>query len=191
MRKVCVNRLLGSLSATSFFLTVVTVHAIGALAQSQPAVDPEVLGRVFSADPTTGALKQLPIEHWTRKAKHGMMHAESLVIVNGPRSGFRIPASSNISFVFRPVPTAMGNSNTGVQNVRLFAFDRKKERRECLMAEGKAGWAHVNTERNPGISMDIVAYGSSSFKFTPRTPLAPGEYWIGAGPGDIATFGVD
>ena len=152
-------------------------------AQTSPggAVDPETPGKVFFLD-SSQSLKELPVETWTketrRSRKEGM---QSICVVPGTRSPFRISSSDKIVFVYRPL-TVEGEEEP-MQTIQLYAFDVGPKERTGVIRTGH------------GIPVIVSRFGTYSSAIVPQGfSLRRGEYWLST-PGEaghpITTFGVD
>jgi hypothetical protein len=158
-----------------------------------PAVqEPEVMGKVYFLNPSTHTLEQLPGEQWKRTNRVKWASSESLNVVQGARSSFRISSNDRVVFVFKPFPGVQSSGD--LSQMRIYPFDVKSDQRICVVGEFKKGANQGNANIIP---LEIVGYGKSSYSLTPpNSHLGPGEYWIpvpGAGSlnDPLTTFGVD
>jgi hypothetical protein len=159
------------------------------------AVEPETLGKVFFLD-ASQTLKELPAEPWKRQTKRSRREGlQSINVVTGTRSSFRISSSDKIVFVYRPF-LATGQTVDPVQTIQLFGFVAGEKDRTCVISTVKTSIRKGNSvESNQGLPLDIGKFGTSSYTLSPQgSHLPPGEYWIntpGVNNRPLTTFGVD
>jgi hypothetical protein len=155
------------------------VSFAGCLAQSpdsKPA-EPTVIGDVFLLDSASQTLKPLPAETWEEAPiRTGFRHGGFFIQMTGDRSSCRIKAGTNPEFVFK-----IGRP----ENVVLYTFSIKKNKRLAEYADGDWGTRHI-----PGLPAEVTQFGQSSFKLVPKSALAPGEYVIRTD-SNMFTFGID
>jgi hypothetical protein len=146
------------------------------------APEPKSAGDFFYLDPATQELKELPAEkvkfyfHETRSGS-GFHKREILlgeIEVSGVASPFRIAVNDKAEFIFK---------TEDPEDARLFNFtaDVKKNHRRCVIVTNETGaksgmYRKGNKEWERGIAVNITKFGGSSYKLTPQTPLATGEY---------------
>ena len=124
-------------------------------------------------------LKALPEERWDDVLKKtSFSHGGYFIQMSGDHSSYRIKAGAITEFVFK-----IGSP----ESVALYAFSSKKNKRFTEYSELLSS---MGRRPIPGIPAEVVAYGQSSFKLVPKTPLAVGEYVISTG-NKMFTFGID
>ena len=141
------------------------------------APEPDSIGVFFYLDSTTQSLKRLPQEDFKRHSG-GFGAITQSIRVAGDSSPFRVE-SSRQTFVFKVF------KDEEASKARLFRFDVKGSEREYELGK----WKRRDYTPNEGLSINIAKFGEASFKLTPETPLAPGEYALTLGP-TVFTFAV-
>jgi hypothetical protein len=165
-------------AALAFLLVISVVICFAQSADNKP-LEPTVIGDVFHLDAASQTLKPLPAELWEEVPKKtGFTHGGFFIQMSGDRSAYRIKAGTNPEFVFK-----IGNP----ENVTLYLFSQKKNRRLAEYAELLSNWGKRPI---PGLPVEIAQFGQSSFKLVPKSPLAPGEYVIYTG-NKMFTFGIE
>ena len=153
--------------------------------------EPEYIGVVFSLD-STGALTPLERQQANYQSKvraFGYGGAQTSSVFKGPKSPVRFKVGQNIQFVVRlNMPGVEPDSY-----VKLNVLKVSKDQREILMAKvGSMGLSTKSTSGDSLCTLNFAKYGEQSLKFTPATPLEPGEYAIAAMGGQSSfLFGVD
>jgi hypothetical protein len=156
------------------------------VAQEQKPVEPPTVGDIYYIDSASQSLKLLTTEIGTDKMKSGGHFASGKVIfyvfVKGEHSSFRIKSTDKMEFAF-----SLGKP----ESVELYKAVIHCKQRETDYEQAK-GVGYTLGERTPipGLSIAVSKLGQGSYKFTPRQPLEPGEYFIFTGK-DLFTFGVD
>jgi hypothetical protein len=148
-----------------------------AQAPAKPA-DPDVIGVIYSLDPSSHELKRLPSDTWKTHQAHAFAKVTSQVRLEGAASAFRFAGGDKITLVF----SAVGEAAT---RVRAYSCVVKDGRRECDLAKFGRGSTPA-----PGVPTSLARYGESSYKLTPDQPLNPGEYAV-VFDDKVFTFGVD
>lgn len=155
-------------------------------AQTAPTkpVEPTAIGVVYRLDPTSQELKPLPDEPWEGVAncKHdfGNLIYIFCIELSGNHSSFRLKAGDKVEFVFK----------TGSpEKVSLYPVYLKKKVRRFDTARCRMACSASSTPIK-GLPAEVSQFGERSYKLTPASPLAPGEYVIMIA-GEAFTFGVD
>jgi hypothetical protein len=141
-------------------------------------LEPESIGAFFYLDSATQTLKRLPQEEFN-KHSGGFAHVVQSVRVSGEASSLRIAANDKTIFLFKVF------KDEQAAGARLFQFSVKGSEREYDLGK----WKHKDYTPNVGLPVNIAKFGDSSYKLTPETALAPGEYALTLGP-TVYTFGV-
>jgi hypothetical protein len=142
-------------------------------------VEPNVIGVAFRLEPTTQELKRLPDEPCKEAARsHGLAAVYRGIEVSGKHSAFQIKTGENIEFVFK-----VGSP----EKVALYRFIERGKKRyfDTEQTVGAKGGPQVIK----GLPIEVVQFGAS-YKLTPASPLAPGEYAIMIA-GESFTFSVE
>lgn len=149
-------------------------------ADTKPA-DPEAMSVVYFLDPADQKLKPLPKETAKVVAKRsGFTGVNGIIQIPGGASSFRVRGGSDLVFVVKC---------TSPESYDLYLFEKKKDKREALVAKGKAGFRGGSTQKVGTVPLDVSKYGEMSYRFAVRAP-EPGEYgfpmkW------DVYHFAVD
>jgi hypothetical protein len=169
-----------SIAKTIQAAVVVAFSVLLCAAQSVPekAPEPNAIGVFFYLDAASGTLKRLPQEEFRRHSSTGFSSVTQSVLVSGEGSSFHV-AESQPTFVFQVF------KEEEASRAKLFQFNVKGSDREYDLSK----WHHKETTTNTGLSLNVSRYGQSSFKLTPESPLAPGEYALTLGP-TVFTFSV-
>ena len=144
----------------------------------EKVAEPNAIGVFFYLDSASGTLKRLPQEEFRRHTSNGFASVTQSVMVSGTASSFHIGDSQPI-FVFQVF------KEEEASRAKLFQFSAKGSDREYDLSK----WHRRESTTNTGLSLNISKYGQSSFKVTPDSPLAPGEYALTLGP-TVFTFSV-
>jgi hypothetical protein len=142
-------------------------------------VEPDIIGQPYQLDSANQTLKKLPQEPWKAVGKPGWGSSKGLIVVEGSQSPFRIKSDEKVEIVF---------SVQNAEQVRLYSATTKNKSRQTELAQVNA-WRNTRNY-SEGLDVTIMKYGSSSFKLTPNSKLASGEYFVDIA-GKLFTFGVD
>ncbi len=150
-------------------------------ADAKPA-DPEAMSVVYFLDPADQKLKPLPKEAAKVVTKRsGFSGAKGIIQIPGGASSFRVRSGSDLVFLVKC---------TSPESYDLYLFDKKKDKREALVASAKAGFFRgVSSQKAGTIPLDVSKYGEMSYRFVVRA-LEPGEYGFPV-KWDVYHFAVD
>jgi hypothetical protein len=140
--------------------------------------EPESIGAFFYFDSATQTLKRLPKEDFKRHSG-GFASVKTSIQVSGDASSFHFAGNDKTTFVFKVF------KDEEAARAKLFQFNVKGSEREYDLGT----WKRRDYTPNEGLSVNVAKFGESSYKLTPETPLAPGEYALTLGP-TVFTFGV-
>jgi hypothetical protein len=140
--------------------------------------EPESIGAFFYFDSATQTLKRLPKEDFKRHSG-GFASVKTSIQVSGDTSSFHFAGNDKTTFVFKVF------KDEEAARAKLFQFNVKGSEREYDLGT----WKRRDYTPNEGLSVNVAKFGESSYKLTPETPLAPGEYALTLGP-TVFTFGV-
>jgi hypothetical protein len=152
--------------------------------------EPEYIGIVFSLD-STGTL--IPLErqqanYQTKEKGLGYGGVQTSSFFKGSKSSVRFKAGQDIQFVVRPSSTAIEPDTI----VKLHVLKVTKNQRLIVLAKTDAmGYGSKSTAGQSLLALNFARYGAVSLKFSPATPLNPGEYVITAGGQTGFLFGID
>jgi hypothetical protein len=165
------------------FYAAVLLTTLAALCAAQAplekTVEPEAFGAFFYLDSSAGTLKQLPREDFRRHTSTGFSTVTQSVMVSGEASPFHVTGDAQPTFVFKVF------KDEEAARAKLFQFNIKGSDREYDLSK----WHHKESTTNTGLPLNIAKFGQASFKVTPESPLAPGEYALTLGP-TVFTFSV-
>ena len=171
-------RIVGRRDCFRFLLLILPLAVSNAQIPAAKPTEPEAIGVAYHLDASGQTAKALPDEEW--KQKSGLNGYTSYIEVSGRSSSFRIRSSDGTAFVFKA---------GSPEKVALYQFDQKWKNRQFTV--GKiASYLTGGTTLVKGLPVEVTKYGESSFKLTPASQLAPGEYAISIA-GELFTFGVD
>lgn len=171
-----VSRLIPTVS----LIATVTISLSVCAAQTvEKVAEPEAFNVFFYLDPSTNTLKRLPQEEFRRHTSTGFSSVTTSVIVSGGASSFHVSGDMQPTFVFRVF------KDEEASRAKLFQFNAKGSDREYDLSK----WHHKESTTNTGLPINIGKFGQSSFKVTPESPLAPGEYTLTLGQ-TLFTFSV-
>jgi len=159
-------------------LAIISLAVCAAQTAPEKVAEPNAIGVFYYLDSTGGGLKRLPQEEFRRHTSNGFGSVTQSVIVSGSASSFHI-GDSQPTFVFQVF------KEEEASRAKLYQFSAKGPDREYDLGK----WHRKESTTNTGLPLDISKYGQSSFKVTPGSPLAPGEYALTLGP-TVFTFGV-
>lgn len=168
------RKVVESLALIAIASTLCTAQA----ALEKPA-EPEIFGVFFYLDSATGTLKRLPQEDFKRHTSTGFSTVTQSVIVSGEGSPFHVTSDAQPTFVFRVFKDEEG------ARAKLFQFNAKGSNREYDLSK----WHRKESTTNTGLPLNIGKFGQSSFKVSPESALAPGEYALTLGP-TVFTFSI-
>jgi len=170
-------------SITKVVQSAVLVTLAFTLCSAQTALEkiaePEAFGVFFYLDSAAGTLKRLPQEEFRRHTSTGFSTITQSVKVSGEASQFHVAGDVQPTFVFRVF------KDEEASRAKLFQFNSKGSDREYDLSK----WHRKESTTNTGLPLNIAKFGQSSFKVTPESPLAPGEYALTLGP-TVFTFSV-
>jgi hypothetical protein len=161
-----------------FLLLILPLAISNAQAPAAKPTEPEAIGVAYHLDASDQATKALPDEEW--KQTSGLNSYSTYIEVPGRSSSFRIRSNDGTAFVFKA---------GSPEKVALYRFDQKWRNRQFAVQK-IASYLTGGTRPVKGLPVEITKYGESSFKLTPASRLAPGEYAISIA-GELFTFGVD
>jgi hypothetical protein len=161
------------------------------LQSDQKPAAPEYLDVVEILDQTSQDLAPLEREHpqQAAKAKYlGFGGAEVALTFKGPKSPVRFKSDQKLVFVVRT--DNKGQDPTTLINI--YKLQPTKDSRQLLLAKGGGFHRVQGTTDDSVVPITVTKYGDDAFKFSPTSPLAPGEYVAGTKAGaDGFLFGVD
>ncbi|HJT68916.1 MAG TPA: hypothetical protein VJ731_01880 [Terriglobales bacterium] len=159
-------------------LVAFSVFVCSAQTVPEKAPEPNAIGVFFYLDSASSTLKRLPQEEFRRHTSTGFSSVTQSVMVSGEGSSLHV-ADTQPTFVFQVF------KEEEASRAKLFQFNVKGSDREYDLSK----WHHKETTTNTGLPLNVARYGQSSFKLTPESPLAPGEYALTLGP-TVFTFSV-
>jgi hypothetical protein len=142
---------------------------------SRKPIEPKSVGDFFLLDPDTQDLKDLPVEMFKFDIEqHQVNHLNVLMTgikLSGTGSPFHIAVNNKTQFIFK-------TENPEQARLFLLTVNAKKQYRSCIIVSSKSEgfWGTQNSYWEPGIAVDIIKFGDSSYKLTPQQPLGLGEY---------------
>ena len=162
------------------FKTMVALSLVICAAQTptDKPPEPESIGAFYYLDSATQSLKRLPKEDF-KKHTGGFASVTQSVQVSGDSSSFHFTGSDKTTFVFKVF------KDEEAAQAKLFQFNVKGSTREYELGK----WKRRDFTPNGGLSVNAAKFGESSYKLTPETRLAPGEYAPTLG-STVFTFGV-
>ena len=172
--RISTTKVIASLALIAVASTLCTAQA----ALEKPA-EPEIFGVFFYLDSATGTLKRLPQEDFKRHTSTGFSTVTQSVIVSGEGSPFHVTSDAQPTFVFRVFKDEEG------ARAKLFQFNVKGSDREYDLSK----WHRKESTTNTGLPLNIGKFGQSSFKVSPESALAPGEYALTLGT-TVFTFSI-
>ena len=146
--------------------------------------NPEYIGIVYYLDPLA---KLLPLDRQTPRTKAsikalGFGGAKAIVELDGEMASLRLPSNQELSFV---VELASG---VDPREFQLYPLTVSNGKRQLLISSGSV---FRGRHRLLPIQINIGRYGERSYKITPSSKLAAGEYVFTAGGStEVFCFGV-
>ena len=171
--RLSINQALLLAAAVALSLVVCAAQT----ATDKPA-EPDSIGVFFYLDSATQTLKRLPREDF-KKHTGGFGSITQSVRVAGDASSFHLANDSKTTFVFKVF------KDEEAAHIKLFQFNVKGSEREYDLGK----WKRRDFTPNEGVTINVSKFGESSYKLTPETSLAPGEYALTLGQ-SVFTFGV-
>jgi|SRR5579864_6159104 len=159
---------------TSQSLTVFCVcfFLLPVLAQQTKLAEPDVMDVVYLRDASDQALKPLPKQPAKVVTHRGFASAKGAIQIPGPASSFRIKAGTELEFVVK---------SASPDSYQLFAFTKKGDNREAIVANAKASlFGSVSTQQVGVLTLEVAKYGEQSYRFVVRS-ADPGEYGFAVG----------
>jgi hypothetical protein len=164
-------------------LAAAVLVALSTICAAQTALDkvaePDSFNVFYYLDSTTSTLKRLPQEEFRRHTSTGFSSVTQSVMVSGEASSFHVTGDAQPTFVFKVF------KDEEASRAKLFQFNVKGSDREYDLSK----WHRKESTTNTGLSLNIGKFGQSSFKVSPESPLAPGEYALTLG-STVFTFSV-
>ena len=160
-------------------LVTFSLALCAAQATLEKTTEPDAFGVFYHLDSASGTLKRLPQEEFRRHTSNGFSSVTQSVMVPGDASPFHVGADAQPTFVFKVF------KDEDASRAKLFQFNVKGSDREYDLSK----WHRKESTTNTGLPINIGQYGQSSFKVTPESALAPGEYALTLGT-TVFTFSV-
>jgi hypothetical protein len=158
--------------------------SIGAIQQSNLS-EPSYIGIVYYSGPSAKLLvldRQTPRPKASIKA-FGFGGAKAVVELDAERASLRLPSNQELSFVVG-LP-----SGVDPREYQLYQFAVRDGKRRLVITSGDI---FKGRQVRPAIQMNISRNGENSYKLTPNSKLAAGEYaFIAGGSTEVYCFGVD
>ena len=168
-----------------FFISITLTLLLAAVfsVQAQVAEPGVIPGLVLMEGTQTIKMKDIVA---SRDARWGIAISKQYFTFEGPRATLR--ATSLSEFQFEDEPDS--------DEVHLFRFDRKSDRREIRVAKGSGGLAYFELPKDHIIPTRREEIGNAQgslkrYRLKPTTPLQPGEYCISRSLSVCYDFGVD
>jgi hypothetical protein len=145
---------------------------------------PEYIGIVYYLDPSA---KLLALDRQTPRPKAGLKAfgfggAKAIVEMDAEKASLRLPSNRELSFV---VELASG---VDPREFQLYPFEVRDGKRQLVISSvGVFRGRHVLP-----IQINISRHGENSYKLTPTSKLAVGEYaFMSGGSTEVFCFGID
>ena len=172
----------------SFYFLLLTFALLPCSIEADQESDlstPTYIGIVYYLDPSAKLLaldRQIPRSKASFKAL-GFGGAKAIVELDAERASLRLPSNQELGFVVE-LPNGVDP-----REFQLYQFEARNGKRELVITSGSA---FKGQHLRAAIQLNISRYRENTYKLTPSSKLAVGEYaFIVGGSSEVFCFGVD